>query len=137
MSKKFNTILELAEFCSKFFDGYPAQWFVYYLIGTGIEIKNSVIERDDDGNIIGACVLTNEKISQTFPEFKYNGKMRYKCISVLCVDQTYQGKGLGKTMVNNVISKLVSKNIDFLYIQVLKSLNTCDFWKKMGAVSNC
>ena len=60
--------------------------------------------------------------------------MDYKYISVLAVKPEYRGKSMNYELVTSVINGLVSQGCEWIYIQVLNSLNTHDYWKRYGAI---
>lgn len=141
--KKLTTKKELVESCYLFsenFEGYSPQWFYAYLTETGLDVKSSYVAVSSDGKVVGSCVVTNEE----FPSEILNKKdvelstmlldMDYKCISALAVKPEYRGKSMNYELVTNVINDLVSQGCEWIYIQVLNSLNTHDYWKRYGAI---
>jgi GNAT superfamily N-acetyltransferase len=131
--------IECCYLCDSSFDGYTAEFFYRYLLGTGIDGKNSVIAKVGD-EIIGLCIVTNEKIHESYPEFKYKKPIKYlrlkrrqnKCISVLAIKPEYRNLGISTTLINTTIDNLRNEGCTWCYVQVLHHLKTHTLWKKYG-----
>lgn len=145
--KALNSKEELNGVCKLFernFDNeeYTAQWFLDYFNETSLNPECTIIAKEQNGNIIGACLVTEESLDEGAEQFSeknpdlYNllEGMRYKCISVLAVDKEYRGTQLNYQLVTSTLSKLKQAQCDWAYIQIYYELSTHDYWKRYGAI---
>ena len=131
--------IECCYLCDGCFDGYTAEFFYNYLLETGIDGKNSVIAKVGD-EIIGLCIVTNEKIYDSYPEFKWKKPIKNlrlkrrqnKCISVLAIKPEYRNLNISTILINTTINNLRKEGCEWCYVQVLHHLKTHTLWKKYG-----
>ena len=141
--KNLETKKELIDVCYLFednFEGYTADWFYKYILGTGLNAKCSALAVSTSGDIEGGCIVTEEEfpygiLNKKKPQLsKQLQEMKYKCISVLAVKPQYRGGKLNFKLVTNVLNKLKHNGCEWVYIQVLHYLKTHDYWKRYGAI---
>ena len=141
--KTLETKKELIDICYLFeenFQGYTAEWFYGYVTETGLNPKCSYIAVSENGDVEGACVVTEEE----FPveilnriDFRLSRQlfhMKHKCISLLVVKPQYRGGNLNYQLVKKVVDCLKNEGCEWIYIQVLNNLKTHDYWKRYGSV---
>lgn len=71
-------------------------------------------------------VLFEHKTRQLLPK-------NYSSIVVVCVGRTYQGKGIGKVLVQRIVDYYREKKLEHLYVDTrTDNLQAIDFYRKLG-----
>ena len=100
----------------------------------------SVKALDEDGNVIGLLNMSDYRIEEETPQIladapellKQLNSQRYTAVFSFIVAEKYRGTRLNYDMLMSIMTKLKS-NYDFVFIPVLHSLKTHQYWQRWGA----
>lgn len=97
-------------------------------------IKNSIVAKDQDGKIIGAYIITEDEF-QSDPDMDLydleflDGKKILEGVS-LFISKEYQGKGIGKKLIDYLIDKAKKQNKPIIGTHFYKLNNIKDWLKR-------
>ncbi|MDP4157899.1 MAG: GNAT family N-acetyltransferase [Bacillota bacterium] len=85
---------------------------------------NVVVAEDDNGQIIGFADGGKERTGE-YEEYKGE-------VYSIYILKSYQGRGIGKWLINEVVHALVKQDLSSIIVWVLKDNSSCHFYEKMG-----
>lgn len=113
--------------------------FLYQTNAIDINYNLSVVEHDDNGNIIGALIFGNYDITYGTPILTINRNKALKLCGkkgingyMFYIDKNYRGKGIDKKMILYAYSKIKEENYDYIWIGVAKDLKSHKYWCRKG-----
>ena len=91
--------------------------------------SGNIIVAEENGNIVGFCRFVNSnKFSEEYPNVDCE-------ICALYVDPDFQRKGIGKTLVSDVVNKFKEENKNMMIIWCLKeNYPSRSFYEKIGGI---
>ena len=100
----------------------------------------SVKALDENGNVIGLLNMSDYRIEEETPQIlkdapeliKNLNLQRYTAVFSFTVAEKYRGTRLNYDMLMSIMPELKS-NYDFVFIPVLHSLKTHQYWQRWGA----
>lgn len=118
-----------------------SQDFLYQTFTINVNYDVSVIEHDDNGNIIGILIfgdfnildgspITNIDINKAFNLSKKRGINGY----MFYINDEYRGTGLDRKMLKYAYDKIIRSGYDYIWVGVAKELRTHNYWLKKGFV---
>lgn len=90
----------------------------------GINENNVYIAENENGQVIGFSTGGKER---TGKYEAYTGELY-----AIYILKEYQGKGIGRLLVQSVVDDLKDKNLDSMLIWVIEENPACNFYEKLG-----
>ncbi|MGY5255392.1 GNAT family N-acetyltransferase [Sphingobacterium spiritivorum] len=98
------------------------------------EILNRQHQLVSEGGVVYGAFDQDKLIGTASVEYKRIGvKHNYRKMDILYVSHTYQGKGIGRQLLNACKNSALDFGADKLYISATPTRNTIDFYLKNGA----
>lgn len=131
--------MEMAHFMSDQFQ-LPFDEILGYLETLHMNWGLSVKALDDEGKTIGFLTISDYSIEEETESIKDDNpcllqalnKLNYISVFSFVVDPKYRGTQLNYDMLMSIMGEL--KNYDFIFVPVMHSLKTHDYWKRWGAI---
>lgn len=134
MYKEINqqNLNDLVDLFIKAFSGEPwnEQWTSNMVIKRLYQIINI------EGSYGIAYYYGNKAVGMVLGNIEYNYNSVDFCIKEFCIDPDFQGKGLGRKIMNEFILRVKEKNVENIGLLTCKSPETEGFYSKLKFKTN-
>lgn len=119
--------------------GIDSGSFLYQIGTVNLNYDLSVVEHDENGEIIGMLVFGNYSILDGSPiinmcwnKAKILSKKKGLNGYMFYIDNAYRGKGLDKKMIEYAYPKIIDKGYDYIWIGVASEFRSHAYWLRKG-----